>query len=130
MIQLNILSGKKAGTQTVARHFPFRIGRAAANNLQLDDDGVWDQHLALEFQKEEGFKLVTSPNALATVNNEPVQSKILRNGDTIAIGSAKIQFWLAAARQRGLRPREGFVWALLIFVTLGQFTLLYWLIRQ
>ena len=130
MIQLNILSGKKAGTQTVARHFPFRIGRAAANDLQLDDDGVWDQHLNLEFQKEEGFKLETSPNALTTVNNEPVQNKILRNGDTIAIGSAKIQFWLATARQRGLRLREGFVWALLIFVTLGQFALLYWLIRQ
>jgi pSer/pThr/pTyr-binding forkhead associated (FHA) protein len=130
MIQLNILSGKKAGTKTVGRHFPFRIGRAAANNLQLDDDGIWDQHLSLEFQKEEGFKLATSPNALATVNNEPVQSKILRNGDIIAIGSAKIQFWLATARQRGLCLREGFVWALLIFVTLGQFTLLYWLIRQ
>lgn len=130
MIQLNILSGKKAGTQAVARHFPFRIGRAVANDLQLDDDGIWDQHLNLEFQKEEGFKLATSPNALATVNNEPVQSKILRNGDTIAIGSAKLQFWLATAGQRGLRLREGFVWSLLIFVTIGQFILLYWLIRQ
>jgi pSer/pThr/pTyr-binding forkhead associated (FHA) protein len=130
MIQLNILSGKKAGTQTVARHFPFRIGRAAGSNLQLDDDGIWHQHLALEFQKQEGFKLATAPNALATVNNEPVQSKILRNGDTITIGSVKIQFWLATARQRGLRLREGFVWALLISVTLGQFALIYWLIRQ
>ena len=130
MIQLNILSGKKAGTQTVARHFPFRIGRAAGSNLQLDDDGVWNQHLVLEFQKQEGFKLATTPNALATVNNEPVQSKILRNGDTITIGSVKIQFWLATARQRGLRLREGFVWALLVSVTLGQFALIYWLIRQ
>jgi len=130
MIQLNILSGKKAGTQTVARHFPFRIGRAAGSNLQLDDDGVWHQHLVLEFQKQEGFKLATAPNALATVNNEPVQSKILRNGDTITIGSVKIQFWLATARQRGLRLREGFVWALLVSVTLGQFALIYWLIRQ
>ena len=130
MIQLNILSGKKAGTQTVARHFPFRIGRTAGSNLQLDDDGVWNQHLVLEFQKQEGFKLATAPNALATVNNEPVQSKILRNGDTITIGSVKIQFWLATARQRGLRLREGFVWALLVSVTLGQFALIYWLIRQ
>ena len=130
MIQLNILSGKKAGTQTVARHFPFRIGRAAGSNLQLDDDGVWNQHLVLEFQKQEGFKLATASNTLATVNNEPVQSKILRNGDTITIGSVKIQFWLATARQRGLRLREGFVWALLVSVTLGQFALIYWLIRQ
>jgi pSer/pThr/pTyr-binding forkhead associated (FHA) protein len=129
MIQLNILSGKKAGTQPVARHFPFHIGRAAGNDLQLDDDGIWDQHLALEFQKHEGFKLATAANALATVNSQPIQNIILRNGDTIIIGLVKLQFWLAAARQRGLRLREGFVWALLVFVTVSQIALIYWLIR-
>jgi pSer/pThr/pTyr-binding forkhead associated (FHA) protein len=129
MIHLNILSGKKAGAQTVARHFPFRIGRASQNDLQLDDDGIWDQHLVLEFQKQEGFKLTTSANALATVNGEPIQNKILRNGDTITLGSARLQFWLAAAQQRGLRSSESFVWVLLFFVTLGQFTLIYWLLR-
>ena len=125
MIQINILSGKKAGAQSVARRFPFRIGRAAGNELQLEDDGVWDRHLTLEFQRNEGFKLLTAANALATVNNEPVQNAVLRNGDIITIGSAKLQFWLAAARQRGLRFREIFVLTLLIFVTLGQFVLIY-----
>jgi pSer/pThr/pTyr-binding forkhead associated (FHA) protein len=129
MIQLDILSGKKAGAKSVARHFPFRVGRAAGNELQLDDDGVWDRHFTLELKKQEGFQLVVSANALATVNGESIQSKILRNGDTITIGSAKLQFWLAAARQRGLLVREGFVWALLISVTASQFALLYWLIR-
>jgi pSer/pThr/pTyr-binding forkhead associated (FHA) protein len=129
MIQLNILSGKKAGAQSVARHFPFHIGRAAGNDLQLDDDGIWEKHLVLEFQKHEGFKLTASTNALASVNSESVQDKILRNGDIITIGSARLQFWLAAAQQRGLRFREIFVWALLIFVTLGQFILIYWLLR-
>jgi pSer/pThr/pTyr-binding forkhead associated (FHA) protein len=130
MIQLNILSGKKAGTQSVARRFPFRIGRATGNDLQLQDDGIWDQHFTLKFQKQEGFKLATTGDALATVNSQPVQDGILRNGDTIAIGSVKLQFWLATAQQRGLRLREGFVWTLLIFVTISQFVLLYWLIRQ
>ena len=129
MIQLNILSGKKAGDRAVARLFPFHVGRTAGNELQLDDDGVWDRHLTLEFQKQEGFRLTVSANALATVNGESVQNKILRNGDIITIGSAKLQFWLAATRQRGLRVREGFVWALLFFVTASQFALLYWLIR-
>ena len=129
MIQLNILSGRQAGAQTVARHFPFRIGRAAQNDLQLEDDGVWDQHLVLEYQKTEGFKLATSANALATVNGEPIQNKILRNGDTITIGSARLQFWIAAAQQRGLHSRETFVWALLALVTIGQFVLIYWLLR-
>jgi hypothetical protein len=45
--------GKKGGQPTVVRRFPFRIGRAPENDLQLDDDGVWDQHLALEFQSRE-----------------------------------------------------------------------------
>ncbi len=108
MIQLNILSGKKAGTQTVARHFPFRIGRAAENELRLEDDGVWDQHLTLEFQQQAGFNLTTADNALATVNGESVQNRILRNGDIITVGSVKIQFWLAAARQGSLRRPRNF----------------------
>jgi len=49
MIQLHILAGKKAGNQLAACRFPFRIGRAHGNDLQLDDDGVWDQHSTLEF---------------------------------------------------------------------------------
>jgi pSer/pThr/pTyr-binding forkhead associated (FHA) protein len=129
MIQFNILSGKKAGAQTVARRFPFRIGRAAQNNLQLEDDGVWDSHLTLEFQKQAGFRLAASPNALATVNGEPVREKILRNGDIITLGSARLQFWLAAAQQRGLRLRENFIWALIAAVTAAQLALVYWLIR-
>jgi pSer/pThr/pTyr-binding forkhead associated (FHA) protein len=129
MIQLNILSGKKAATRTVARYFPFRIGRAADNELQLEDDGVWDQHFTVEFNPQSGFNLITAPEALATVNGEPVQNVVLRNGDTITTGLVKIQFWLAAARQGSLRLRENFVWALLALVTLGQFALLYWLVR-
>src|SRR4029077_16360073 len=111
------------------RRFPFRVGRAPENHLQLDDDGVWDRHLALEFQRNESFPLAVRPDALATVNNEPVQTAPLRNGDVISFGSVKIQFWLAAARQRGLRFREFFVWTLIILITLGQFVLIYWLIQ-
>ena len=128
MIQLNVLSGKQAGSRTVVRRFPFHVGRAPGNQLQLDDDGVWDQHLALEFQGG-GFQLAVAPGALAAVNSEPVQNQILRNGDIITVGSAKLQFWLAAARQRSLRFRELFVWMLLLLVTLGQFVLIYWLLR-
>lgn len=129
MVQFDILSGKQAGAHAVARRFPFRIGRAAGNELQLEDDGIWDQHLTVEFNPQSGFSLTTAPEALATVNGTMVQNMILRNGDTITAGSVKIQFWLAAARQGSLRLRENFVWALLALVTLGQFALLYWLIR-
>ncbi len=129
MIQLTVLSGKKAGRQTVARRFPFRVGRAAGNELQLDDDGVWDRHLTLEFQREAGFTLTTAPDALAAVNRRPVQTAVLRNGDLITLGSVQLQFWLGDARQRGLRAGEFFVWALVVGVTCAQFALIYWLIR-
>ena len=128
MIQLDVLSGNKAGNRTVVRHFPFRVGRAADNDLRLDDDGVWDEHLTLSFQNR-GFNLAVAPSALIAVNGEPFQNQTLRNGDVITIGSAKLQFWLAAARQRGLRLREMFVWTLLLLVTLGQFILVYWLLQ-
>ena len=129
MVQINILSGKKAGAQLAARRFPFHIGRAAGNELQLDDDGVWDQHLTMGFNRQQGFALAIAPNALATVNGEPVQAAVLRNGDIIVLGSARLQFWLAAARQNSLRLREAFVWFLLVAVTAVQFALIYWLVR-
>jgi hypothetical protein len=130
MIQLNVLSGKKAGNQTVVRHFPFRVGRATQNDLQFEDDGIWDSHLMFELHRQnKRITLAVAPNALAAVNNQAIQSAPLRNGDVISFGSVKIQFWLAAVKQRGLRLRELFVWALLILVTLGQFTLIYWLLR-
>ena len=129
MVQLNIVSGKKAGTRWVARRFPVRIGRAAANHLQLDEAGVWNEHLQLDFRPAEGFVLTTRPGALASVNGQPVQSVLLRNGDSIELGSAKLQFWLGETRQRGLRIREWLVWTTVAAISLGQVALVYWLIR-
>jgi len=125
MIQLRILSGQTAGDTLVVRRFPFRIGRAVENDLCLDDSGVWDRHLTVEFKKTEGFFLQAAPEAFAAINQEPKQSARLRNGDIISFGSAKIQFWLAAPRQRGLQLREFSVWLLLAAVTAFQFVLIY-----
>jgi len=128
MIQFNVLSGKKAGSRTVVRRFPFRVGRAPDNDLQLDDDGVWNEHLTIGFESG-GFNFAVASGALVAVNGGPFQNQTLRNGDIITVGSARLQFWLAAARQRGLRIRELFVWALIAAVTATQFALIYWLIR-
>jgi pSer/pThr/pTyr-binding forkhead associated (FHA) protein len=129
MIQLLILTGKKAAGQFIARHFPFCIGRASGNDLQLDDDGVWDQHLTLEFHPQQGITLTAAPDALVTVNSRPVQTALLQNGDVITLGAAKLQFWLVAVRQQGLRLREGFVWALLFLVVLFEAFLIYQLVH-
>ena len=113
MIQFQVLSGKMAGEKQIVRHFPFHIGRLPGNHLCLDEPGVWDHHLTIEFLKDEGYFLSAAPDAYTTVNDQPQVTTRLVSGDAITFGSAKIQFWLAPARQRTLYPRELGVWLLI-----------------
>lgn len=129
MVQIKILSGKRAGSSWDARRFPVRIGRSANSDLQLEEAGVWDSHLTLGLDPSEGFLLQTEPNALASVNGHPAPRTALRNGDTIEIGSVKLQFWMSEPRQRGQAFREIFVWMLITAVCLAQIALVYWLLR-
>ena len=129
MIQLQVLTGKQAGTRWVARRFPVRVGRTAANDLQLQDQGVWDEHLELNFDRRQGFTLIAKPDALVTVNREAVQTARLRNGDSIELGAVRLQFWLGETRQYGLRIREWFVWTLIAVISLGEVALVYWLLQ-
>ncbi|HUA66707.1 MAG TPA: FHA domain-containing protein [Alphaproteobacteria bacterium] len=124
MIQLYVLSGKKAGSRVAASRFPFRIGRDPESDLPLDDDGVWGRHIVLEFRRKEGFRLAATPEAIAAVNSQPAAEVLLRNGDIITLGSAKLQFWIAPASQRGLRLRENLVWALLFLVAVSEVVLI------
>jgi predicted component of type VI protein secretion system len=129
MVQIQILSGKKAGTRWDARRFPVRVGRSRTNDLQLEEDGVWDKHFKINLSRAEGFVLIACPNALVTVNHAPLQTAPLRNGDSIEIGAARLQFWLGDARQRGLRLREWLVWILIVTVCAAQAALIYWLLE-
>ena len=129
MVQLKILSGKKAGTKWIARRFPVRIGRSAGIDLQLQEDGVWDQHFQLDFRPPDGFLLTGHPDARTSINGQPVQRAVLRNGDTIEIGAAKIQFWLSESLQGGLRFREWLTWAAIALISLGQVAVIYLLLR-
>lgn len=128
MVQLSILSGKQAGSQWVARRFPVRIGRSAEADLRLDEAGVWDQHAQIRLKSREGFELRAENDALVSVNGEPFRSGLLRNGDRIELGAAKLQFWLAESRQRGLGSREMLTWVGIALVSLGQVALVYWLL--
>jgi protein involved in polysaccharide export with SLBB domain len=123
-----ILSGKKAGTSCVARRFPVRIGRAATADLQLEEEGIWDEHLRLEMIPAEGIEMIVQPNALARVKGEPVQQTVLRGGDIIQIGSLKMQFFLSETRQAGLGLRESLTWAAVAAISFGQVALIYWLL--
>jgi hypothetical protein len=129
LIQLQILSGKQAGVFWNARRFPVRVGRAPGSDLQLEEDGVWDEHFELTLVRTEGFTLSAHPGALVAVNQAPVQTVRLRNGDLITAGSAQMCFRLGETRLRGLRLREWFVWTLIVGICLGQIALIYWLLQ-
>src|SRR5579863_5907806 len=117
MIQFRVLSGKMAGDTKVVRHFPFHIGRLPENHLCLDEPGVWDHHLTIEFPNGGGFTLSAVSGAFTAVNDHPQMTARLGNGDVITFGSAKIQFWLAPVTQRSLRWRELVVWSLIAGIT-------------
>lgn len=118
-----------AGTKWVARHFPFHIGRSASADLCSEEAGVWDQHLELALDSENGFVLTAQPHAIAAINGQPFQQAVLRNGDCIEIGALKIRFWLDETRQSSLRLREWLTWAALVVITAGQLALIYRMIR-
>jgi Inner membrane component of T3SS, cytoplasmic domain len=125
MIQLQILSGSKAGVWWTARHFPVRLGRAAENDLAFAEAGVWDRHATIEFDAT-GFTLRVAPDALATVNHQPVRVHLLRPGDAVEIGSVRLRFWLAAPTRCSLGWPEAVVWALLV----GIFGVEIWLLLR
>lgn len=129
MVQLQILSGKQAGATFVARHFPVRIGRAAASDLRSEEAGVWERHLEILFHPGDGFKLRAASDALVQVNSQPAQEVLLRNGDVVEAGSLKLQFWLGETRQPSLHWREGLTWVGIGAITLGQIGLIYWLLN-
>ncbi len=128
MLQLQLLSGKSVGVVWAARRFPVRVGRASGNDLQLEDDGVWNEHFQVALNPAEGFVLSVHPGALVTINQAPATTTRLRSGDLITAGSAQLCFRLSETRQRGLRLREWFVWTLLLSVVSGEIALVGWLL--
>ena len=129
MIQLQILSGKSAGSEVVVRHFPFLIGRGAGAGLRLEEPGVWERHLEIQFRGGEGFAFSSQNAALTLVNGVAVETGILRNGDVIEAGSVQLRFWLARSEQKSLRLREWLTWASLFFLSAIQIALIIRLLR-
>ena len=128
MIQLHILSGRQAGGEIVVRHFPFVIGRGTAH-LPLDDGGVWERHLEIDFTRGEGITFTARSDAGVIVNGAAVAAGLLRNGDLVELGAASFRVWLTRTRQCGLRWRESLTWAALLSLFVAQGLLIWWLLR-
>jgi hypothetical protein len=90
---------------------------------------VWEQHFELALGAD-GFTVRAHPGAIVALNQTPVETARLRNGDIITAGAAQISFRLSPTRQRSLRLREWGVWGLLAAVTAGQLALVWWLLRE
>ncbi|MEI7728478.1 MAG: FHA domain-containing protein [Verrucomicrobiota bacterium] len=129
MIQLTVLSGKQAGAKVVARHFPFRIGRAADSDLVLHDAGVWDRHFELAPASNGAIRLKPLGDAHVAISGHTATETDLRHGDLIEIGAVKLQFWLSETCARSLVGRELLTWLALAGLCLLQVALIYWLLR-
>lgn len=129
MLNVRILSGKDAGTVRTIRRFPCLIGRSASTDLRLEEPGVWDRHLRLEFVPGDGITLRVLPGALAALNGQPVEVALLRNGDLIELGATKLEFQLGPTRQRSFRLREIVTWTLFGLFCAGEILLIAWLLR-
>jgi hypothetical protein len=129
VVQLEILLGKMAGHQQVARRFPFMVGRAPNAGLKLEDPGVWDEHFTIHLGPDAQFEMHSRPGASSYVNGNPLQTRMPRNGDLIKIGAVEMRFGLSPTRQRSFVARELFVWVGLTVISLGQVALIYWLLQ-
>ena len=116
-----------AGREIDASHFPFYIGRAPSAGVRLEEPGVWDRHLELCIDPGKGISIKTQESAHATINGEPFNMAVMRNGDIVELGSVKLRFWLAKAVRRNLAWREWMVWAMVTGVALAQIVVIYWL---
>ena len=128
MVQLQILSGKRSGTQFTATRLPMQIGRASDADLSLEEPGVWPHHCRIARQ---GRELIcqAEAGALLSVNGTPVERAVLHNGDVLSVGGLKIQFALSPVRQSSLRALECLTWAALALLCLGQIALISRLLR-
>jgi predicted component of type VI protein secretion system len=129
VIQLQVISGKQAGSEIAPRRFPFMIGRGAEAQLKLDDPGVWDRHVEIAYERREGFSFNTQPSATLLVNGERAESGKLRNGDMLQLGSVQMRFWLARSQQKTMGVREALTWTALVALFGAQIWLIYALLR-
>lgn len=117
MVLLRLLSGSLAGQETVARRFPFRVGRGAQEQLRIEQPGVWESHFVIERPPGQTVALRALAGAITLVNGERVETVALRNGDVIEAGAARLRFWLSPVNQAGLVLRESLTWLGLVAIT-------------
>ena len=101
MVELAILSGRRASTVVCIDQFPCTLGRSTSG-VELDDAGVAPQHATLILDRESGFQIEALGEATIYSGGQSVRQLRLHNGELFELGGLRLQFRLRPARPRNL----------------------------
>jgi hypothetical protein len=118
-----------AGEPVESSRFPFALGQAKECDLRIEAKGVWDKHLVLDNEGENGITATPCPDAMVFVNGDSHSKKFRMNhGDLLELGAAQFRFWFAPLGQADRRGLEGSIWTALFLLVLGQAGVVAWLL--
>ncbi len=105
MVELAILSGRRARTVIPVPRVPCVLGREGAD-IPLPEPGVAAAHATLSDAGPLGFVLDADGGATLYVEGKPLRQLALRDGTVFDLGSVRLQFRIQPARPRNLRGLE------------------------
>ncbi len=91
---LRVLDGPQTGVMLTLGDVgrTYILGRAAGNDLRLDDVDMWREHAALE-RDELGVTIRSAGTHVVTVNGEAVSAaRQLHDGDTVTLGATSMRY--------------------------------------
>lgn len=104
--KLVVLHGERTGeTFLVRRGDRLIVGSDEVCNIPFGDPGVAARHLAIA-GKGEGFVVESVGGAVVQVNDQPIDSKALRDGDIVQAGELQFRFSLVAEPRTAPSSRE------------------------
>jgi len=91
---LRVLDGPQTGVMLTLGDVgrTYILGRAAGNDLRLDDVDMWREHAALE-RDELGVTVRSAGTHVVSVNGEAVTAaRLLHDGDTVTLGATSMRY--------------------------------------
>jgi hypothetical protein len=90
--QLVIVSGPKAGVVFPLRQPVVAVGRAADNNIVLQDDLVSGHHVRFELRGGQAFVVDQGSSNGTCINGQRVQQAQLSGGEVLLMGGTRLRF--------------------------------------
>ena len=124
MFSLTIVEGRQRGQRVDLNKYPFVIGSNSDAHLKLSEPGVWSNHLVVELADNKGPALRRLGDGTVSLNSDPVEVSVLRNGDLINIGAAVLRFGLSPAKRKPLTFLNSASWTAIIAIVVLEIVLL------